>query len=95
MRVSDSIAKFLHDEFTKLEPEAEVYLFGSRVDENKKGGDIDVLVLTREKLSFRQISAIRVKFYDTFGFQKIDVVNFPFAADDPFKSLILMEAVKL
>lgn len=86
---------FFREEFTKLEPDAEVYLFGSRVDEKRKGGDIDVLVLTHEKLSFRQISAIRIKFYDMFGFQKIDVVNFPFASDDPFKSLALMDAVKL
>jgi hypothetical protein len=29
------MARFLHDEFTKLEPDAEISLSGSRVDENK------------------------------------------------------------
>ena len=51
MRISDSIAKFLRDEFTKLEPEAEVYLFGSRVDENKIHSSVkSFAVISRDSL---------------------------------------------
>ena len=51
MRIADSIARFLHDEFTKLEPAAEVYLFGLRVDENKIPSNVrSFAVISRNSL---------------------------------------------
>ena len=43
MRLLEPQAKFLKDGLLEIQPESEVYPFGSRVDENVRGGDIDIL----------------------------------------------------
>lgn len=56
--------------------DADVYVFGSRVDENKKGGDIDLYItaempppeIVRSKIS------LLVDLEKTIGEQKIDIV---------------------
>lgn len=56
--------------------QAETYLFGSRVDDNKRGGDIDLMIvdnLPQEQLELskiRALTAIHVK----LGEQKVDMV---------------------
>ena len=54
---------------------ADIWLFGSRVDDNKKGGDIDLYIETNlesgtvaAKLKMRQL------IWPTFGDQKIDIL---------------------
>ena len=66
-----AIKKYFHDVFG----EGEIYLFGSRVDENRRGGDIDLYVRTpnlqnlmRKKVDFLS------KLKHDIGEQKIDVV---------------------
>ncbi len=72
---------------------AVVYLFGSRVDDAKKGGDIDLLVLS-EQLSRDDKRAIKSRLYELIGEQKIDLL---LAADDvdPFVRLALETGVRL
>ena len=61
--------------FLEVFKEGQIYLFGSRVDERKKGGDIDLYIrpadtknLVRKKLDFL------IKLKREIGNQKIDVV---------------------
>ena len=54
---------------------AHVYLFGSRVQDNLKGGDIDLLVSTDEyKMTFNNKVLFLVDLKKQLGDQKIDVV---------------------
>jgi len=61
--------------------EANVWLFGSRVDDNKRGGDIDLLIETRQSdvaEIVRAELAFLTKLQMKLGEQKIDVlVNYP------------------
>ena len=76
-----------------FDQEAFVYLFGSRVDDTKKGGDIDLLILSH-RLGRDDARAIKSKLYDLIGEQKIDVV-IATDASDPFVGLALETGVEL
>lgn len=56
--------------------DSEVYLFGSRVQDNLKGGDIDLLIKTSRpgKELFDRKMDFLTKLNTTLGFQKIDVI---------------------
>jgi predicted nucleotidyltransferase len=60
-----------------------VILFGSRVDDEKKGGDIDLFIEPAEPMS--DLFTRKIKFLTALkkriGEQKIDLVLAPFAAD--------------
>lgn len=53
-------------------PPGEIALFGSRVEPNRRGGDIDVLVLT-DAPAFETSQALAVRFFSRCE-EKIDVV---------------------
>lgn len=77
----------------RLDPGAEIYLFGSRVDDSKKGGDIDVLVLS-DHLDYTDKLAIKKGLFLALEEQKIDIV---IARDrnDPFVCMALEQGVRL
>ena len=77
----------------QFDQDASVYLFGSRVDDQKKGGDIDLLVMSN-RLSSDDKRNIKIKLYELIGEQKIDIL---LASDDsdPFVKLALATGVKL
>jgi len=95
MRISDEQTNFLKNEILGIVPEAAVYLFGSRVDDRKKGGDIDVMILSDKKLSWKEKSRIRWEFYDKFGEQKLDIMSATFNERDSFKELVIQEGIRL
>lgn len=54
----------------------ELFLFGSRADDKKKGGDIDLLVIVNAKdkeIVVERKSKIRIKIFETLPEQKIDI----------------------
>lgn len=95
MRLNDQIIGFLKQAFGEKNPEAKLYLFGSRVNDNALGGDIDLMILTPTPIDKKRIRAIRIEFYKRFGWQKIDLVNFTYNDSSVFKQLIQSEAIKL
>lgn len=56
----------------RIAPPGEIALFGSRVDPNRRGGDIDVLLLT-DAPAFETAQAIAVRFFSQCE-EKIDVI---------------------
>lgn len=64
----------------------DVRLFGSRLDENKRGGDIDLLVEPASPLPANELISKRTRFisklYRLIGEQRIDVLIAPSGQND-------------
>ena len=95
MRLTQFQADFLKQGLLKLEPTSKVYLFGSRALRSERGGDIDILWLTPMKVPQSRLRALRIAFFKEFGWQKLDIVNFCFSEEVPFKQIALQQAVRL
>jgi len=93
MRLTPEEISHIKTVIREFDPEARIYLFGSRVDDNKKGGDIDLLIFS-DHLTERDKRRIRLRLYDRLGQQKIDIV---IARDlsHPFVRLVYAEGVEL
>ncbi len=76
-----------------------VLLFGSRLDDSKKGGDIDLLIRNPEKsrLSLTAKIEFLAALKALIGDQKIDVVldSFSFAQKESFYKSVTKTAVEL
>lgn len=92
MRISTQQQQFLSTYWINKNSSCVVYLFGSRVDDNKKGGDIDILLLTDKKLPHFDIYKMKLAFFALFGEQKIDIINFEKTENSAFKNHILSTA---
>ena len=57
-----------------------VIIFGSRVYDNIKGGDIDIFV--DENLSLKEIISYKIKLLEKLGIQKIDLVSKKYASKE-------------
>lgn len=93
MRLSKKEIEVLKSAFDKLGKSYKLYLFGSRVDDNKRGGDIDLLVVSKQ-LSKKDLRRVRVEFFKYFGEQKIDIV-LDNGEYEPFIELIRQKAIEL
>ncbi len=56
---------------------------------------MDILVLSNPKLSWEEASRIRRRFWEQFGFQKLDLVCFSPDDQSVFKELVLLNAIRL
>jgi predicted nucleotidyltransferase len=95
MRLKTSQAEFLKHRIQTILPDAEIFLFGSRANDQLKGGDIDILVVDAKKLTFQQIRDIKISFYKEFGEQRIDIVTCKRDTPSTFRDLVLLEAIQL
>ena len=93
MRLKTDEIAYIKNTISSFDPQATVYLFGSRVNDQLKGGDIDILIFSKIiSLSIKR--QIRIKPYDKLGEQKIDIL---IARDKqkPFIRLALQNSVVL
>ena len=95
MRLSESIQAVIREHVSKMAPDSECYLFGSRVLDSARGGDIDLLLLTPEKLPLSLIRGIKRGILNEIGEQKLDIVNFPHTSSHPFKNAALEQSLRL
>ena len=94
MRLSTKEINLLKSQLKALSESAQIYLFGSRVDDTIRGGDIDLLVVS-DKLSMRDLRRLRIAFCTQFGEQKIDILLDDGSFQNPFAKHIFKTAVKL
>lgn len=95
MRISSQALTSIKKHLKALVPDSEVFLFGSRANDSLKGGDIDLLLMTPEKVPLMQLNRVRRLIVNDIGEQKIDLVNFRKSDHHPFKNLAHETAVRL
>ena len=93
MRLSTMEATTIKTVLASIDSTAKVYLFGSRVDDHQKGGDIDLLVFSK-KIDLSKKIRFHAKLWEQLGEQKIDIVIAK-ASNHAFVDSILNKAVQL
>ena len=73
MRLSEFERKAIVDSIARFDDSAEVYLFGSRVDDDKKGGDIDILIKS-DLLTNDVVNLLEEELFRHIDEQKVDFV---------------------
>ncbi len=74
MRLSAHQRESIKRSVEQVLPGAEVLLYGSRTDDQKRGGDIDLLVLSRSDFDRSASIKILAALYRAIGEQKIDLL---------------------
>lgn len=95
VRIPQTTRQSIKSLVSKRVPNSECYLFGSRTLDDAKGGDIDLLLLTPEQISLRQILTLRREILNQIGEQKIDIVNFPKTSNHPFLKVAMDGAIPI
>jgi predicted nucleotidyltransferase len=93
MRLTEFEVDAIKQSVYQFDPDAKIILFGSRADDSKKGGDIDLLVLS-EKITNSHRRKIKINLYDKIGEQKIDMIVTP-GITSAFHRIALSEGVQL
>jgi predicted nucleotidyltransferase len=93
MRITDDERDALITSIHSSDPDAGVWLFGSRLDDSKKGGDIDIAILSR-RIRVPERMRIRRAIADRIGERKIDLVVSPDGAD-PFFRMALETGIRI
>jgi predicted nucleotidyltransferase len=80
---------------THLDSE-DVYIFGSRADLNKRGGDIDIYIETKQKDGiFQKKIKFLTEFELTLGMQKVDLIINNFTKDKDIFKIAKSTGVKI
>jgi len=72
LRLTSREIKIIKNQVYKIFEDAEIYLFGSRIDDNLKGGDIDLYIITKNP-SFTKKLRLKTTLEDLL-FKPIDIV---------------------
>ena len=95
MRITETEKNVIIDAVRDIDPDARLWLFGSRTDDSKKGGDIDIAIFS-EKVNKDVMQKIQIRRFicSRIGEQKIDIVA---SADgrEAFFRLAVEEGIQL
>jgi predicted nucleotidyltransferase len=69
LRIDNRTLHYIKDTFKNKK----IYLFGSRVDDSLKGGDIDLFI--DEELSLKELRKLKVELFNKIELQKIDLIS--------------------
>lgn len=93
MRLKRKEIKLIVQSIRALDNRAQILLFGSRVDDGKKGGDIDLLVISK-KLDYSDGLSIRRKIFQKMDEQQIHLLIRK-SPGDPFSRIAYREGIEL
>jgi len=76
MRLTEYEINSIKKAFKEIFESGNIYLFGSRVDDTKRGGDIDLYLVPSKKFDDERERKIKflIRLDDYIGEQKIDVI---------------------
>jgi predicted nucleotidyltransferase len=93
MRLAPEEQSAIRRAIAQADADALVYLFGSRADDTAKGGDIDLLVLSK-KINIMDKLDILSQLHQQLGDRKVDIAIYP-DGTRPFPRMVMQEAVRL
>ncbi len=93
MRLKPNEIKIIKESVALLDPSAKIFLFGSRVDPDKKGGDIDLLILSAILKDIDSLKILKILF-EQMEEQKIDILIAP-DSQDSFVQIALTKSIEL
>jgi uncharacterized protein len=94
MRLSIDEAKAIRQCVLRFDPIAEVFLFGSRTDDSRRGGDIDLLIFSK-RIGLRERLRLQSALEDALGLRKIDLVIVDNVDNSPFARSVQPGSVRL
>lgn len=96
MRLSTKGVNIIKSSILKYCKDATIILFGSRVYDEKKGGDIDIFVETNQTLTFKEKIKILTNIELTGILRKVDLVfKTPDSKDEPIFNTAKEEGIAL
>ena len=93
MRLSKKEKKTILEIIRQSDPDAHIRLFGSRTDDKSRGGDIDLLIISK-KLKYRDKLIVRYRLKEKLGDRKIDLIITP-KPDTSFEKHAMNTSLKL
>lgn len=93
VRLKPDEIKKIKDVIYEYDKDAGIYIFGSRADLNKKGGDLDILVISKIIVPIQR-RFIKINMYKALGEQKIDLIVRE-GINSPFLKMAIQTGVKL
>ena len=94
MRLSKDEVRVLKNSLYSLNSDAKLYLFGSRTDDSKRGGDIDLLIVSKN-FTKKLLRKLRIEFFKSFGEQKLDIIIDDGSFANPFHKIAYQKAILL
>jgi predicted nucleotidyltransferase len=93
MRLAPEEQLAIRDTIHQADTDAMIYLFGSRIDDTAKGGDIDLLVLSKT-INLMAKLEILAKLHQQIGERKIDIAVYRDTMS-PFPKMVMQTGVLL
>jgi uncharacterized protein len=95
MRLTEFEQKSIRETLRQFLPNVKVYLYGFRVDDAKRGGDIDLMIVDTEPILRKTIGEIRWRLWEIIGEQKIDIIAEQDNNLSTFARMISFDAVEI
>ncbi|OIP16213.1 MAG: DNA polymerase III subunit beta [Comamonadaceae bacterium CG_4_9_14_3_um_filter_60_33] len=93
MRLATEEQSAISETIRQADKEAQIYLFGSRVDDTANGGDIDLLILSKSINLMAKLD-ILAQLHHKLGDRKIDIAVYS-DTTRPFPKMIMQQGVRL